>query len=330
LHLFYAMHAHSPGMEKSALDTTLARVDRRAATNFANGLDALGDMLAKHGVRASIQLTEATALAVCTVAGPGVLQKLAADGHDIGVHGHEPSQMMAAVVALKRDCGISPKTGSGLVGPGVLRSGGGTAGPRKPPRGGGGFGGAGGPNPSVFLPGARDAVRAGLQVLTLNATPSQARVPAISRACQGRFGANASHTPTSGALGLAWRPDLAAGNICGGGFPGSLVLLDHAPGDWLLAPGGTRRESVDQAGDRQFDLLKPMLQAALSQPRASGRTQSWGFVSHLHEFMPGTDGAQPISAESLAAFARWLSWVDRTAQGQVVWSTPPEIAAKTP
>jgi hypothetical protein len=336
LQLFYAVHVHALGMEASAFDTSLAQLDRGAAKNLADGMVALGDTLESHGARASFQLTEAALSAVCTVAGPQVLQGLAAEGHDVGVHGHDPSEIVSAAAALQRQCGLKAVTGSGLVGPGTVRSGGGMSRPprggggaRRPPGGGGGGGMAPGLDPQVFVDGATDAQGGGLVVLTLNATPSAAREPAISRSCSRRFGANAASSPSSGALPLAWRPNLGAGDICGDGGRG-LVLLDHAPGDWLLDPLGSGRDSVDLAGDTEFAQLKPLLQAALSAPEAGGRTQSWGFVSHLHEFMPGTTGTAPVSGESLAAFDRWLSWVDRTTAGQATWSTPPEIAAQAP
>lgn len=329
LQLFYAVHAHALGMEASSLDTRLARLDRGAAQNIADALVALGDTLEKHGARASFQLTEATLSAVCTVAGPGVLQGLAAEGHDVGVHGHDPSEMVSAAKALQRECGVTARTGSGLVGPGLMKGGGG-GGPRgggRPP-GRGGMGGASGPDPSLFVDGAKDARGAGLEVLTLNVTRSQAREPAIARTCGNRFGANATSAPASGALMFSWRPNLSAGDVCGDSTTGDLALLDHAPGDWLLAPGGTGRDSVDLATDTQFAQLKPLIESALAQPRTPGQTQSWGFVSHLHEFMPGTTGATPVSTEALAALDRWLGWVDRTADGEAAWSTPPAIVAR--
>ncbi len=329
LQLFYAVHAHAMAMEGSTFDTSLVRLDRQAAKNIADAFVALGDVLERHGARASFQLTEAALTAVCQVAGPQVLQGLADRGHDVAVHGHDPDEMVAAAAALRTKCGLRATTGSGLVGPGTVVRGGGGMG--RPPRAGGGMRPppqGGGLDPRVFVSGAQAAERAGLRVLTLNATPSAAREPAISRSCSRRFGANPG-TPNSGALPFAWRPNLAAGDVCGDGGRG-LVLLDHAPGDWLLDPYGSGRDSVDLAGDTEFAKLKPLLQAALSTPTVPGRTASWGFVSHLHEFMPGTSGSQPVSAESLAAFDRWLRWIERSAAGQAAWSTPPEIAAHTP
>ena len=335
LSIFYAVHVHALGMEASAFDTRLAQMDRRAAQNIADALVALGNTLQARGARASFQLTEAALSAVCTVAGPQVLQGLSSRGHDIGVHGHDPSEMVSAAAQLKRQCGLAAVTGSGLVGPGTVRGGGGMARPpraapggRRPP-GPGGAQGAG-LDPQVFVRGASDAQSVGLRVLTLNATPSAAREPAISRSCGKRFGANTPVvSPSSGALPLAWRPNLTAGDVCGDGGRG-VVLLDHAPGDWLLDPYGSGRDSVDLAGDAEFAKLKPLFIAALASPEVAGRTRSWGFVSHLHEFMPGTEATSPVSTESLQAFDRWLRWVEQSASSRGVWSTPPEIAAVTP
>jgi hypothetical protein len=129
---------------------------------------------------------------------------------------------------------------------------------------------------------------------------------------------------------LFWRPDLSAGDICADSDSGSLALLDHAPGDWLLDPSGGGRDSVDVLTDGAFAQLKPLLEAALVPDRSAVGVQSWGFVSHLHEFMPGTTGSEPVSADALAAFDRWLGWVDRIAQDQIYWSTPLAIVQSRP
>ncbi len=322
LQLFYAVHVHALGMEGSAFDTSLARLDRTAAHNIGEALVALGDTLERHGARASFQLTHAALSAVCQVKGPGLLQGLAAEGHDVGVHGHDPSEIVRATQALKRQCGLTARTGSGLVGPGTVRAAGGGRPPGR--RGGGGI------SSSVFVSGALDAQRSGLEVLTLNATASRARNPAIIRACNGPFGNNALRNPASGALPFSWHPDLGAGDICGDSPRGTLVLMDHAPGDWLLDPQGNGRDSVDRLSDTEFAQLKPLVQAALTAPRRADSVHSWGFVSHLHEFMPGTSASLPVASESLAALDRWLDWVNRSMAGQGVWSTPPVIARLEP
>ncbi len=312
LALFYAIHVHAPELEGSKLDTRLARQDPQTARFLASGLEALASTLEEHGARASFQLTQAALGAVCGDVGPQVLHDLVAAGHDVGVHGHDAAEMVQAASRLQIECGLVARTGSGLLGPGMMMGGG--------RRGARGFL----LDPDLFVQGAQSAQSAGLEVLTLNTTQTATREPALSQICGGQLGANPAGAPDSGVLPLAWRPALDQGEICGTGGEG-LALLDHTPGDWLLDERGAPRASVAELADADFAQLKPLLTAALTAPGADGQTTSWGFVSHLHEYMPGAVEMGPVSPDALAALDRWLRWSTDVSEGTAVWKTPPDI-----
>ncbi len=320
LRIFYAVHAHFPSLE---LPYEGGQLNRNAAANAAATLQEMAQVLDAHGARASFQLTEGMIRGVCAIGGKDhVLVRLAGGGHDVAVHGHSPDEMLAAAGALKSACGMTARTGSGLLGNNTMQQ----AGGGPPMRPGGPAAMGGGVSADAFVQGARKAAAAGLQVVTLNATPAQKKGAPLFRLCSGQLGRNVDGWQASGSLPRPWTPDLASGDICSDRGQGGVTLIDHIPGDWLLVPGGRARQSVDQASDREFAALKPMLRSALAAPR-SGSVSSWGFVSHVHEYMPGTQGASPPSRSALDALDRWLSWVDQIGGDQVVWSTPPEIAA---
>ena len=320
LQVFYSVHAHFPagGGGRGFVDAD-PRADPAGARLAAEGLDQLARTLERHGAKGSFHLTAQMAEAVCTVAGQRSLARdLVARGHEVGAHGHGATEIAAAVQALVTHCGVQVDCGSGILSRGGFGASGGPGG--RPMAGGGSAGG----DAAAVASQTRQVAALGIEVLTMNATPKELGPSRYYRACGGHLGQGNDDWSTRGALRHPWRPDAAGGEVCGHHPGAPVVFLDHASGDWMRTAGGGVA-TVDTLGDRHFDTLRVQVGAALQG--WSGTAETWGFVSHLHEYMVGGKVMSELSPGALASLERFLVDVGDQGGSRLSWATASEIAA---
>ncbi len=332
---FYTVHAHFPGGSQGPMSVDSDPwANPTAAAQAAEGLERLASTLASRNVKGLFHLTSEMAEAVCAVAGrPELVKRLVADGHDVGAHGHDPDEILEAQAALARRCSLAVTSGSGILTPQVFGIGAGGGG-----RGGAARGPSGGRpsaartrSPSTGTDAASQVAaaagrlqQAGIQVVTMNVTPLQTRPSRLFDACGGTLGESNQNWQARGALPYPWRPEPLKGDVCGHHAQASLTFLDHTSGEWMRI--GRSNQTVDTVGDAEFDRLRSHLSSALSG--ATGPTQTWGFVSHLHEYMDGGRTIGPMSAPALAALVRFLDDAAATGGTRLSWGTATELAAR--
>lgn len=301
LHVFYVNHTHLAGDHWPYTGPDLTAIDSEVARNFLDGIEGIARVLERHGWPASWEVVYGAAQGFCRMEGEdNVFARLLRRGHEVGLHVHRYADYDRVRTALRTDCGVEPSVTSGL---------------RTDAQGAGldGF-------QQVMSSEIARQVSWGIAVGT--SAMSSGR---LFEWCGGRIGSGNDVADTTGNLLFPWRPDYPEENICADNQSGDFVFVDHVQMEAWAGEGG---ELADVLRDAQFERLRRLFDATVKymadhRPR---RFAAWGFVTHVHEFAVGEKGEDGPSAESLAAFDRFLAHVaGEAAAGRVILATAGEI-----
>ncbi|RME84554.1 MAG: hypothetical protein D6775_05180, partial [Caldilineae bacterium] len=273
------------------------------ATNFGDAIRGIAQVLDRYGARASWEVVYGTAQGFCEYEGENhIFRRLLEAGHEVGLHVHNHAHYDRDYQALHDACGLDPSVTSGLI-----------------------VGTANLPDAEAHARVAA-AIRTnqgfGVQVGTINMSRN-----AFMQRCDGQIGEGNDMWQATGNLMFPWRPDLETPNVCADDPAGDFVLVDHV--DMALWTGRAGNQQTDLFSQADFDRLRALFDAALNymEENRPERVAAWGFVTHVHEFMPGSQGENPPDEATLALFDAFWSYVaQQAAAGRVIFVTAGEIA----
>jgi hypothetical protein len=303
--VIYAIHTHLSGDHYPYQDEGLTSIDPVVAQNTQTTIEGLAATLDRYGVKATWELVYGMASGLCSYPQTeGLLDSLAANGHEIGSHSHNTDDIIKAYTTLQNECGITANVTSGFLIDATR------------------------PMADPHLAMSEDiqiALDLGIHVSTENLVLGSGRDP---------FGATCTQMGVGNDMGdltgnnlYPWKPDYANQNICDHNPDGEMVFLDHVSIEWVILEG--QEGPSDILGEQNFAQLQAYFEAALQYHEAhpGQGVAVWGFVTHITEYMPGGHGQSPPDEESFDALAAFLAYLAAfEEQGRIRFVTASEAA----
>lgn len=307
LYFFYAIHVHGSDDFLPYSDPGMTSIDPVVAQNMIAAVEEISTTLEKYDIKGTWEFLPATVEGMVSYQGQdNILDQLLTTGHEIGTHGHNLTDIPAAVEALQDSIGISANTTSGFLAQ-ISHTGLDEA-------------------QAAMAEAIALQVGLGLTVGTANLSPGGGKNP-LSSACSNTIGIGNDMWLTTGNLMFPWRPDFLNKDICSHDPYGAMVLIDHVSIEWLILL--EEAGPPDVLAEQHFNQLQGMFDAALHfmEGHRPERIAVWGFVTHIVEFAVGSKGENPPDPAALQALDNFLSYVDtKHQQGLVIYATASEIA----
>lgn len=296
IHLFYSVHVHGTNDYMPYTSEAMDTIDPAEAEGLRSHILEIAEALEAHGARGSFHFVYGASQGLCTEY-PDLIPRLLGAGHEVGVHAHRNSDVERAVASLETYCGVQPVTGSGLMA---------MANTDHSPQ----------PGNQVITDGSladsmSELAGEGVEQILDN----------IAKDC----GHPRGIPEGAGNILYPWQPAYTGEEArpCEHDPNGDLVNIDHVS----ITEYRTSDGQADTLGQEQFDHLVDLFETAIAGKDESEAVVAWGFVTHTHEYVIGTDIADAADGDALAALDAFLDELeDYVSDGVAVWSTGAEIA----